>query len=175
MRPGYSIIILSLIVFAVIIAGCTNSSKPGEATPSPTAAPNITVTPAALPDISGTIHSSQVRLVSLNITPVSTGESQRGNINIVLENVGNNEISNISANLVLIDMRTLEQLYDVDYLLDKSIPAQGSCTYTLVTGLYGPNTESLDIRLHIYWGDRREFWNAYNMTRPLPWIEPGGY
>jgi hypothetical protein len=175
MRPGHSIFILSLIALAIIIAGCTDNSKPGETTPSPTAAPNVTATPTALPDISGTIHSSQVRLVSLNITPVSTSESQRGNINIILENVGNNEVGNLSANLVLIDMKTLERLYDVNYTLDMSIPAYGNNTYTLVTGMYGPDTESLDIKLHIYWGDRNEFWNAYNMTRPLPWIEPGGY
>jgi hypothetical protein len=175
MRPGYCIFILSLIVFAVIIAGCTDNSKPGEATPSPTAAPNVTVTPTAVPDISGTIHSSQVRLVSLNITPVSTNQSQRGNINIVLDNVGDNEVRNLSANLVLTDMRTLEQLYDRNYTLDKPIPAYGNNAYTLVTGLYGPDTKSLDIKLRIYWGDRHEFWNAYNMTRPLPWIEPGGY
>jgi hypothetical protein len=173
MRQGYSIFILSLIIFAVIVAGCTDNNQ--QSTPTPTAAPNVTATPTALPDISGTIHSSQVRLVSLNITPVSTNQSQRGNINIVLENVGDQEVRNLSANLVLIDMKTLEQLYDRNYKLDKPVPVLENRTYTLVTGLYGPDTQSIDIRLHIYWGERHEFWNAYNMTRPLPWIEPGGY
>jgi hypothetical protein len=185
MRHGFSIFILSLIILAIIIVSFLDNSKPGEATPSPTVAPNVTATPTVapnvtatpttMPDISGTIHSSQIRLASLYIAPESTSEIRRGDFNITLENVGSSETRNVSVSLVLTDMRTLEKLYDLNYTLDRSIPAHDNNRYTLATGLYGPRTESVIINLRIYWGDRHEFWNAYNMTRALPWIQPAAY
>ena len=35
--------------------------------------------------------------------------------------------------------------------------------------MYDFETTSVILNLRIYWGDRSEFWNAYNMTRTLPW------
>ena len=59
-----------------------------------------------MPDIKGTIHSSQVRLVDLKIIPGS--KVGTGNFNITLENVGSIEARNVSVNLRVRDMKTLE-------------------------------------------------------------------
>jgi hypothetical protein len=172
MRPGYSIFILSLIMLAVIMAGCTDNNKQGNATP--TIAPNVTATPTVLPDIKGTIHSSQIRLVDLKIINAGSNEGRPGDYNITLENVGNVEACNVNVNLVVTDMKTLEQLYDINYTLDRPIPAHGNSNFTMAAGLYGPHTDSVILGLRLYWGDRQEFWSAYNTTRALPWIQQVG-
>jgi hypothetical protein len=167
MRPGYSIFILSLILLAVIIAGCTDNTKPGNVTPTP--APSVTVTP----DVKGTIHSSQVRLVDLRIINPGSDEGPAGNFNITLENVGGSEARNVSVDLLVTDMNTLEQQFDINETLYIPIPAHGTIACTLCPGLYGPDTNNVILNLHIYWGDRQEFWNAYNTTRTLPWSQAG--
>jgi hypothetical protein len=98
MRPCYSIFILSLIMLAVIIAGCTDNIKPGNVTPTPT--PSVTATP----DVKGTMHSSQVRLTDLRIVPDGSKEGRPGDFNITLENVGSYEARNVGINLRVRDI-----------------------------------------------------------------------
>jgi hypothetical protein len=168
MRPGITIFILSLIMFAVIIAGCTDNNKPGNATP--TAAPSVTATP----DVKGTIHSSQVRLADLRIVPEGSKEGLAGDFNITLENVGSSEARNVSLNLLVRDMKTLEQLFDINYTLERPIPVHGNSNIILPAGVYNSGTDSVIFGLRLYWGEKQEFWNAYNTTRTLPWFQPVG-
>jgi hypothetical protein len=169
MRPCYAIFILSLITIAVVIAGCSGNNPQSTSTPVPTPAP----TPG--PGIKGTIHSTQLRLVDLKIINAGSGEGRPGDFNIILENVDSTEARNVNVNLVVTDMKTLDLLYDINYTLDRPIPAHGNSSFTMTAGLYGPRTDSVILNLRIYWGDRQEFWNAYNTTRALPWIQQVGY
>ncbi len=103
MRPGYSILILSLIILAVIIAGCSGNNRQSTPTPSPT--PNVTATPTAVPDIKGTIHSSQVRMADFKIIQ---GAGRTGNYTITLQNLGSIEARNVSVNIYAKDIKTLD-------------------------------------------------------------------
>jgi hypothetical protein len=154
-------------MLAVIIAGCTDNSKPGNATP--TATPSVTATP----DVKGTIHSTQVRMTDLRIVPEGSKGGIPGDFNITLENVGSYEARNVGVNLRVRDMNTLEQLFDINYTLDRPIPAHGNSNFVLAAGLYSYGTDTVILDLGLNWGDRQEFWNAYNTTRTSPWSQQG--
>ncbi len=94
----------------------------------------VTPTVTATPDVKGTIHSTQVRLVDLKIVPGGSKEGQPGDFNITLENVGSSEARNVGINLRVRDMNTLEQLFDINYTLDRPIPAHGNSNFVLAAG-----------------------------------------
>jgi hypothetical protein len=164
MRPGYSIFILSLIMLAVVIAGCSGSSQQSTPTPSPT--PNVTATPTAAPDIKGTIHSSQVRMADFEIIQ---GAGRTGNYTITLQNLGSMEARNVSVSIYAKDIKTLAAQQDTIYELDRPIPANRNTTIAIPTGMYDFETTSVILNIRIYWGDNSEFWNGENMTHILPW------
>jgi hypothetical protein len=164
MRPGYSIFILSLIMLAVVIAGCSGSNQ--QSTPTPSPIPNVTAIPTVVPDIKGTIHSSQVRMADFKIIQ---GAGRTGNYTITLANLGSMEAHNVSVSLYAKDIKTLAVQQDTIYALDRPIPAKGNSTIAIPTGMYDFETTSVILNIRIYWGDSSEFWNGENMTRVLPW------
>jgi hypothetical protein len=71
-------------------------------------------------------------------------------------------------------MKTLEQLFDINYTLERPIPVHGNSNIILPAGVYNSGTDSVIFGLRLYWGEKQEFWNAYNTTRTLPWFQPVG-
>ena len=170
-RLNDAVLIILLMLGVVALSGCSGNSPAGTATPSPAA--NVTPPPGQGIDTIGTIHSTQVRLETLDVSTVKAGDLQAENVSVTLENVGEAEVSNVGFSLVERDLQNGVQLYSDMTLLDRPIPAGGNVTVALTTGAHEDRAVSVIVNIRIYWGDQVEFWNMYNESRTMPPMAPG--